>query len=173
MSVVTDDAAHRAAKAAVSRLASRQQSARAAKLAPIFESFDGVSNLPSMRNRIIFPPCTRWLTPGGNPGASRDSMADYYARRAKHIGLVVTEGVYLSHLKGGVPHPDATTFNGPGCLSDWKAVVSAVHAEGGLIVPQIHHVGISTRQVRTHPPHTPRLSWRRCLGAWTLEGHVS
>jgi len=131
------DPAHNTARAAVAPLARH----RAAALAPLFERFSGRSNLPTLQNRIIFPPCTRWLTPGGAPGAAADSMAEYYARRARHVGLVVTEGVYLD-LKGGTPYPDASVFYGAEALAQWRDVVDAVHREGGLIVPQIHHVGI-------------------------------
>lgn len=136
---VTDDFAHQEARKAVAPLAA--QAHRAQNVASMFEPFPGKGNLPPMKNKIIFPPCTRWLTPGGNPGVARDSMAEYYAARAKHIGLVVTEGVYLN-LDGGSPDKDATNFHGEECLAAWTQVAAAVHREGGLIVPQIHHVGI-------------------------------
>ena len=99
--------------------------AAGAQLAPLFRPLPpgaagSVANLPSgLKNRVIFPPCTRWLTPGGEPAAAPDSMAEYYANRAKHVGLIVTEGVYMD-LPGSSPHPDATHIYGDACMEQWR-----------------------------------------------------
>ena len=98
-----------AAAAAVAPLAPEGRK-HAAKLAPLFRPLPQgeIGHLPAgLRNRVIFPPCTRWVTPGGLPASAPDSMAEYYANRAAHCGLVVTEGLYMD-VPGSSPHPDAT-----------------------------------------------------------------
>lgn len=68
-------------------------------------------------------------------------MAGYYRRRAEGgVGLIVTEGTWI-------PHPSASNdenaprFYGEDALAGWKRVVDEVHSVGGLIVPQLWHVG--------------------------------
>ena len=145
-----------AAAAAVAPLAP-QGRRHAAKLAPLFRPLPQgkIGHLPAgLRNRVIFPPCTRWVTPGGLPASAPDSMAEYYANRAAHCGLVVTEGLYMD-VPGSSPHPDATTVMQGECMEQWREVCDAVHAVGGLIAPQIHHVGIQRRSEPEDPSISP------------------
>eukprot|EP01045_Picozoa_sp_COSAG04_P012245 COSAG04_NODE_817_length_10082_cov_2.657418_7_plen_366_part_00 len=145
-----------AAAAAVAPLAP-QGRRHAAKLAPLFRPLPQgeIGHLPAgLRNRVIFPPCTRWVTPGGLPASAPDSMAEYYANRAAHCGLVVTEGLYMD-VPGSSPHPDATVVVQGECMEQWREVCDAVHAVGGLIAPQIHHVGIQRRSEPEDPSISP------------------
>jgi len=90
-----------------------------------------------LRNRFVMAPMTRAFSPGGVPG---EDVAAYYARRAAHVGLIVTEGTYVDHPSAGgsdrVPR-----FYGEDALDGWRQVAEAVHAAGGRIVPQLWHLG--------------------------------
>ena len=93
----------------------------------------------ALPNRIAMAPMTRCMSPGQVPGPE---VAAYYGRRAAGgVGLIITEGV-------GVAHKSAT--NDPGiplmwledALKGWAAVLRAVKAEGGHIMPQLWHQGV-------------------------------
>ena len=117
-----------------------------------------------LRNRFVMAPMTRNFSPGGIPG---DDVAAYYRRRAAaEMGLIITEGI-------GVDHPSAL---GAGSMNErnvpvlhgeavpmWRRVVEGVHAAGGLIVPQLWHMG-PIRRAQTGPhPHAPSM---RPSGSW-------
>ncbi|MBS4753362.1 12-oxophytodienoate reductase [Nocardioides sp. zg-ZUI104] len=92
----------------------------------------------SLANRLVMSPMTRSASPGGVPG---EDVAAYYARRAAGgTGLVVTEGVAIEHPTA-VDEPRVPHMYGAQALAGWRAVVDAVHAAGGRIVPQLWHVG--------------------------------
>jgi 2,4-dienoyl-CoA reductase-like NADH-dependent reductase (Old Yellow Enzyme family) len=119
-------------------------------LSSLFEpfSFKGLT-LP---NRVVMAPMTRSKSPGGV--ATRE-VADYYARRAAaEVGLIISEGT-------GVARPvslnDAAVprFHGDNELSAWKGVIDAVHAAGGLMAPQLWHVGAVRAQDPAFTPPGP------------------
>jgi 2,4-dienoyl-CoA reductase-like NADH-dependent reductase (Old Yellow Enzyme family) len=88
-------------------------------------------------NRIVMAPMTRAFSPNGIPTSD---VAAYYRRRAEGgVGLIVTEGTVVerpaARNDSGIP-----VFHGE-ALPEWKKVVDDVHAAGGLIAPQIWHVG--------------------------------
>jgi len=92
----------------------------------------------AVKNRIVMAPMTRSLSPGGLPGPD---VAAYYRRRAEGgVGLIVTEGTWVPHWSAS-DDPDAPRFYGEDALSGWRHVAEEVHAAGGLIVPQLWHVG--------------------------------
>ncbi|CAN5391289.1 NADH:flavin oxidoreductase [soil metagenome] len=102
----------------------------------LFEPFQ----LKSMRlpNRIVMAPMTRMFSPDG---VATEEVAQYYRRRAQGgVGLIVTEGTVVerpvSHYDPNVPR-----FWGDDALGAWAHVVDEVHDAGGLIAPQIWHVG--------------------------------
>ncbi|HHQ49475.1 MAG TPA: 12-oxophytodienoate reductase, partial [Acidobacteria bacterium] len=109
----------------------------------------GKTTLP---NRIVMAPMTRSKSPGGVPTAE---VAAYYRRRAEGgVGLIVTEGTVIDHPAAngypGVPH-----LYGEQALAGWRRVVEEVHDAGGVIVPQLWHVG-SVRQRGMEPdPEVP------------------
>ncbi|HKT03265.1 MAG TPA: NADH:flavin oxidoreductase [Rugosimonospora sp.] len=101
-----------------------------------------------LRNRIVMAPMTREASADGVP---TPEMAAYYRRRAANdVGLIITEGTVVDHRaarnRTGVP-----VFHGTAALAGWSAIVDAVHAEGGAIMPQLWHVGMDRRSA--DPPH--------------------
>lgn len=90
-------------------------------------------------NRIAMAPMTRQFSPGGIPG---ENVASYYARRAAAgVGLIVTEGTYVGHESAG-QSDSVPRFHGEEQLAGWAKVADAVHAAGGMIVPQLWHIGM-------------------------------
>ncbi|MBW7456235.1 12-oxophytodienoate reductase, partial [Paenibacillus sepulcri] len=95
-----------------------------------------------LRNRIVMSPMTRAFSPNGIPGPD---VARYYRRRAENgVGLIITEGTVINH-PSAADNPNVPHFYGP-ALASWSAVVEQVHEAGGLIFPQLWHVGM-TRSV--------------------------
>jgi 2,4-dienoyl-CoA reductase-like NADH-dependent reductase (Old Yellow Enzyme family) len=90
-----------------------------------------------LANRFVMAPMTRQFSPGGVPGAD---VAAYYARRAPHVGLIVTEGTYVDHPSAG-SSDRVPRFYGEDALAGWANVVQAVHGAGGRIMPQLWHLG--------------------------------
>ena len=90
----------------------------------------------ALRNRVVMAPLTR--ARAGDSRLPNDLMADYYRQRAG-AGLILTEATSIMPM--GVGYAGT-----PGIWSDaqtaaWRRVTEAVHAEGGLIVMQLWHVG--------------------------------
>jgi 2,4-dienoyl-CoA reductase-like NADH-dependent reductase (Old Yellow Enzyme family) len=105
-----------------------------------------------LRNRIVMSPMTRGFSPGGVPG---QDVADYYSRRAERkVGLIITEGVGVDHPAalgaGSMNEDNVPVLHGKAALEGWKRVVDAVHAAGGLIFPQLWHMG-PIRQANSGP----------------------
>ncbi|MFF7360052.1 NADH:flavin oxidoreductase [Streptomyces sp. NPDC008125] len=101
------------------------------------------------RNRIAMAPMTRSFSPGGVPG---QDVAEYYARRAAGgVGLIITEGTYVDHPSAGTSDR-VPRFHGEDAFAGWADVVDAVHREGGAIVPQLWHVGVT--RTEGAPPFT-------------------
>ncbi len=114
----------------------------------LFESFS-VKSL-NLKNKIVMAPMTRTFSPGGVPTAD---VAAYYRRRAEgNVGLIITEGTYVSH-KAANGYERVPAIHGEEALAGWKHVVDEVHAAGGKIVPQLWHVG-AIRKEGTEPDKT-------------------
>jgi 2,4-dienoyl-CoA reductase-like NADH-dependent reductase (Old Yellow Enzyme family) len=93
----------------------------------------------ALQNRIVMAPMTRSHSPVGIPGAD---VAAYYRRRAEGgVGLIITEGTFVDHPVAGF-HPEVPRFHGDQALKGWRYVAEEVHAAGGLIFPQLWHVGM-------------------------------
>jgi 2,4-dienoyl-CoA reductase-like NADH-dependent reductase (Old Yellow Enzyme family) len=97
----------------------------------------------TLANRIVMAPMTRSHSPGGVPGPD---VAAYYRRRGEGgVGLIITEGTYVDHPAAGFD-PNVPRFYGEQAVSTpgvgWRRVVEQVHAAGGLIFPQLWHVGM-------------------------------
>jgi 2,4-dienoyl-CoA reductase-like NADH-dependent reductase (Old Yellow Enzyme family) len=101
-------------------------------------------------NRVVMAPMTRSKSPGGV--ATRE-VAEYYARRAAaEVGLIVSEGTGVAR-PASLNDPDIPRFHGEAELAAWKTVIDAVHAEGGLMAPQLWHVGaVRSRREDWAPP---------------------
>ncbi|RYE60866.1 MAG: NADH:flavin oxidoreductase [Hyphomicrobiales bacterium] len=111
----------------------------------LFEPFRlGRFTLP---NRIVMAPMTRGFSHGGIPGPD---VAEYYRRRAAGgVGLIITEGTWIEHPAASNDE-NAPRFYGEDALSGWRRVVDGVHAEGGRIMPQLWHTGLTRRPVAEH-----------------------
>jgi 2,4-dienoyl-CoA reductase-like NADH-dependent reductase (Old Yellow Enzyme family) len=75
-----------------------------------------------------------------------ENVADYYRRRAEaDVGLIITEGVGIDHPaalgKGAADECNVPRLHGEDALAGWKRVVDAVHSAGGVIFPQLWHMG--------------------------------
>jgi 2,4-dienoyl-CoA reductase-like NADH-dependent reductase (Old Yellow Enzyme family) len=93
-----------------------------------------------LRNRVVMAPMTREHAKGGVPTAE---MAAYYARRAAGgTALVITEGAAPD--AAGSFGSDVPNFFGEAALEKWRAIGSAVHAQGAAILAQLWHVGSFT-----------------------------
>jgi len=119
----------------------------------------------TLRNRIVMSPMTRCFSPGGVPG---QNVADYYARRAaRKVGLIITEGVGVDHPAalgaGSMDEQNVPVLHGEKALAGWRRVVEAVHAAGGLIFPQLWHMG-PIRLANTGP--APQAPSCRPSGLW-------
>lgn len=101
-----------------------------------------------MPNRIVMAPMTRSFSPGGIPTSD---VAAYYRRRAEGgVGLIVTEGTVVER-PAARNDANVPVFHGE-ALPEWKTVVEEVHAAGGLIAPQIWHVGAARGQGKDWEP---------------------
>ncbi len=117
-------------------------------LDPLFSPFKLKSlTLP---NRIVMAPMTRSFSPGGVP---TPEVAAYYCRRAANeVGLIITEGTGVAR-PASLNDPNVPRFHGDKELAAWKTVVDEVHAAGGLIAPQLWHVGsMQSREKDWSPP---------------------
>ena len=104
----------------------------------------------TLPNRIVMAPMTRSFSPGG---VATPEVAAYYRRRAENeVGLIVTEGTGVAR-PASLNDPNIPRFHGDRELAAWKVVVDQVHAAGGLIAPQLWHVGaVRSREADWTPP---------------------
>ncbi|HRD29893.1 MAG TPA: NADH:flavin oxidoreductase [Caulobacter sp.] len=92
----------------------------------------------TLKNRIVMAPMTRSFSPGGVP---TDDVAAYYARRAANaVGLIVSEGTGVAR-PASLNDRNVPRFHGEPELAAWKKVINDVHVHGGLMAPQLWHVG--------------------------------
>ena len=89
-----------------------------------------------LANRIVMAPMTR--SRADAQGVPTAEMVEYYRQRAS-AGLIVAEGT--SPSASGLGYCRTPAIYTPQQIAAWKAVTEAVHAEGGLIVLQLMHVG--------------------------------
>jgi 2,4-dienoyl-CoA reductase-like NADH-dependent reductase (Old Yellow Enzyme family) len=79
---------------------------------------------------------TRSFSPGG---VVTPEVAEYYARRAS-VGLIVSEGTGVRR-NAALNDANAPRFHGQAELAGWQRVIDRVHAAGGVMAPQLWHVG--------------------------------
>ncbi len=114
--------------------------------APLFQPL--VVKSTTLRNRIVMSPMTRRFSPNGIP---TNEVADYYRRRAEGgVGLIVTEGVGIDH-PAAIDDTNIPVMCGDDCIAGWKKTVDAVHAAGGVIFPQLWHMGRGPSRARCGP----------------------
>ncbi|WP_315443016.1 NADH:flavin oxidoreductase [Sphingomonas alpina] len=104
----------------------------------------------TLRNRIVMAPMTRSHSPGGVP---TDEVAGYYRRRAAaDVGLIVSEGTGVNR-PASLNDPNVPRFHGEAELAGWQKVIDEVHSVGGVMAPQLWHVGaVKTRHADWTPP---------------------
>lgn len=109
----------------------------------------GPWRLPS---RIAMAPMTRNRSPGGVPPAE---VAAYYGRRAAHgVGLIITEGMTVAHPSAN-GYRDVPRLEPELPREGFAGIVSAVHAHGALVIPQLWHVGSIRKPGREPIPSVP------------------
>lgn len=103
-----------------------------------------------MPNRIVMAPMTRSFSPGGVP---TDEVTQYYSRRAAAaVGLIVSEGTVVER-DAASNDPNVPRFWGEDALAAWQKVIQGVHGAGGLMAPQLWHVGaVRNRRTDWLPP---------------------
>jgi 2,4-dienoyl-CoA reductase-like NADH-dependent reductase (Old Yellow Enzyme family) len=115
---------------------------------PLFQpfSFKGLH----LKNRVVMAPMTRSVSPGG---IATEDVAQYYRRRAvAEVGLIVSEGTGVDR-PASLNDPNIPRFHGEKELAAWKRVIDQVHAAGGVMAPQLWHVGaVRTRSETWQPP---------------------
>ncbi|MEY4931945.1 MAG: hypothetical protein RLZZ403_265 [Pseudomonadota bacterium] len=95
----------------------------------------------TLRNRFVMAPMTRSFSPGGVP---TDEVAAYYRRRAEaDVGLILSEGTVIDRPSASAD-PAVPHFYGTAALAAWQKVVDGVRAAGGVMAPQLWHMGIAT-----------------------------
>ena len=106
----------------------------------------------TLPNRVVMAPMTRSFSPGG---VATEEVAAYYRRRAEsQVGLIITEGTGVDR-PASLNDPNIPRFHGQAELAAWKRVVNEVHAGGGLIAPQLWHVGAVRSRSETWQPPGP------------------
>ena len=99
-----------------------------------------------LKNRVVMAPMTRSFSPGGVATAD---VAAYYRRRAEgEVGLIISEGTGVAR-PASLNDPNIPRVHGEAELAAWKTVIDEVHAAGGVMAPQLWHVGA----VRSRDPN--------------------
>src|SRR5450432_3232774 len=93
----------------------------------------------ALKNRIVMAPMTRSFSPAGVPASN---VADYYDRRVEgEVGLIISEGTVVNRPASS-NDPAIPRFYGEEPLRRWKATIDKVHADGGVMAPQLWHMGV-------------------------------
>lgn len=126
----------------------------------------------TLTNRIVMSPMTRGFSPNGLPG---DDVAAYYKRRAQgETGLIITEGVGIDHPaalgEAGLGENSIPVLAGEESVLAWRRVTDEVHASGGIIFPQLWHMG-PMKEANTGP--FPDAEPLRPSGLWGPAGRLT
>ena len=91
-----------------------------------------------LKNRIAMAPMTRNQSPGGIP---TNDVVSYYKRRAEaEVGLIITEGVEVSH-KASSAYPNVPRLDSEKARDGWKMVVGGIKEHDGAVIAQLWHCG--------------------------------
>ena len=83
-------------------------------------------------------PMTRNQSPGGIP---TNDVVSYYKRRAEaEVGLIITEGVEVSH-KASSAYPNVPRLDSKKARDGWKRVVGGIKEHDGAVIAQLWHCG--------------------------------
>lgn len=121
----------------------------------------------SIANRVVMAPMTRMFSPDHVPG---EDVAAYYRRRAEGgVGLILTEGTYLTHDSSG-DNSRVPRVGGEAALKGWKRVVDEVHGVGGKIGLQLWHIGLRPPSRMHRDPNVRLLGPSGVIGDGTVLG---
>ena len=90
-----------------------------------------------LRNPFIFAPIKTGF--GDGSGLINQRHIDFYRRRAKYVGAVTPEPMYLD--KGLREIPQQIGIDGEDKLEGLKSLVDAIHAEGAKVIAHLNHAG--------------------------------
>jgi 2,4-dienoyl-CoA reductase-like NADH-dependent reductase (Old Yellow Enzyme family) len=106
----------------------------------------------TLRNRIVMAPMTRYFA---NDGILAPQAATYYARRAKSVGLIISEGIAPCLI--GAEEARVPNLQSKSAIEAWTRVVDGVHSAGGKIFAQLWHAGIRRNTNASAEPGAPSL----------------
>lgn len=119
----------------------------------------------TLPNRAVVAPMTRVSTKGD--GVVTNEMAQYYRRYAQGgFALIITEGVYTDKFYSQA-YP-----NQPGIVTlaqqkAWKAVVDAIHEEGGKVFLQLMHGGALSQHLSNTRSASSIMPLRKMLAGYS------
>lgn len=93
-----------------------------------------------LAHRVVMAPLTRMRASSGN--VPNELAPKYYGQRASSGGLIITEATQVTPYGQG--YPSTPGIHSAEQIAGWKKVVDAVHDKGGVIFPQLWHVGRSS-----------------------------
>ncbi|MFJ8263837.1 NADH-dependent flavin oxidoreductase [Rummeliibacillus sp. NPDC094406] len=105
-------------------------------MANLFENYTLPNGL-SIRNRLVMAPMTTYS--GNEDGTVSDAEVEYYARRSKGVGVVVTACTHVTENGKGFPGQFAGYADQ--FIQSLKRVADAIHEGGAKAVLQIYHGG--------------------------------
>jgi len=115
----------------------------------------------TLPNRIMMSPMARGVPENGVPG---EAFGTYLRRRAEGgVGTVMVGSVVVQHdgtIGGFDMGPGRTTpfLWGDEVITGWQEVLATVHAAGGLVFPQLMHIGVM-RPASVPPYYSPSGTW--------------
>lgn len=93
-----------------------------------------------LTHRVVMAPLTRMRAGRGN--VPNELAPEYYGQRASAGGLIISEATQVT--PSGQGYPATPGIHSAEQVEGWKKVTDAVHAKGGIIFPQLWHVGRSS-----------------------------
>jgi 2,4-dienoyl-CoA reductase-like NADH-dependent reductase (Old Yellow Enzyme family) len=103
---------------------------------PLFQPF--TTGSLSLRNRIVMSPMGQGKAPGGKPDAG---YVDYFRQRAEgETGLIISGTTAIDHPQA--PFDENEPHLHGAALAIWQEIITAVHASGGRMIPQLGHAGL-------------------------------
>lgn len=107
---------------------------------PLLDPFQ-FKNGVSLKNRLVMAPMTNFSS--NEEGEVTQSELNYYIRRSKGVGMVVTACVYVS--RGGKGFPGQFGSDDDKLIPSLKQLADAIKNEGAKAVIQIYHGGSQSR----------------------------
>ena len=102
----------------------------------LFSEFD--LNGLRLKNRVVMAPMTREFSPNGIPN---DYAPTYYSKRAAGgVGLIITEGVEVSHIAAS-GYPNCPNLQSDDSKKMWEKIINEVHKNNSFIFCQLWHCG--------------------------------